>query len=241
MGEHDISGLDAVNRRARAINGCIATLPVHRSWLDRRRGLPCLVDRVARPALPVARRPQRASRRPVRDPVRPRRDAVVARGRRSRRPAAIRPVRSRHALYGARHRLGTKDRPAPRLSFREAAAAAALRRSLTVVRDLRSFVSLGASHRGAGPTGRTRCGVLRVPSCNGRQLDQLARLPDERQRTRAFGHAVHMMLDLRTRSCPEARRPHLRQQSWWAHCSSALNHYEGLRDGHASWTAPAAH
>lgn len=240
IGPDDDAGLTAVLARARDIGDCIATLPLHRSWLDRKVGLPRLLARVGEAGVPIAVVLEHRG-----DPYGTRH---VLDGMLELIEVGVPVVQLRCDLSGLgllchgalttavgtstslRH-LYPQTRPG---RVRSASVA-------TVVRGLLAFVSLDriATAVRAAPEDSlwTAC---ECPSCNGRQLDQLARLDEPERTDRAFGHALHMLLDLRDGLVPVHAGAAARQRSWRAHCGSALNYHEGLRRGPARWAAPTA-
>jgi hypothetical protein len=77
-------------------------------------------------------------------------------------------------------------------------------------------------------------------TCRARQLDWIARLPDQQTKERAaFGHALEMLFDLRDGLVVSGDRGD-RQRSWRAHCSNALARYEQLRADRQRWDRPPA-
>lgn len=112
----------------------------------------------------------------------------------------------------------------------------------TVVRELLAYVTVAKI---AAAVQRNPDDSLWQPcscrACRARQLDWIARAPDEATQQRAaFAHALETLFDLRD---DLLGRPHRgdRQVSWQQHCSNALARYDQLlREDRQPWERPPA-
>ena len=112
----------------------------------------------------------------------------------------------------------------------------------TVVRELLAYVTVGkilaAVQRNPDDSLWQPCSCR---ACRARQLDWIARLPDEETQQRAaFAHTLETLFDLRD---DLLARPHRadRQVSWQQHCSNALARYDQLlREDRQPWDRPPA-
>ena len=238
----DEAGLTAILGRARSDGDCIATLPLHRSWLDHARGLGYLLDQVAAAQVPVAV--------VLEHPDDPYGARYVLAGMRELLAVGVPVVQLRCDLSA----LGL-------LSHGAISAAVGTRTGLrhlypassggggggrpptvaTVVADLLAFVAVDriATAVRADPED-SLWQPCECPSCGGRQLNTLAQLSDPARTERSFGHAVHALLDLRDALVPRGSSPVDRRLSWRAHCGSALHRYAELGGPVSGWNAPPA-
>lgn len=241
IGEGDEPALRSVLGQARAAGDVIATLPLHAGWwLDPARGLPNLLDRVHDAGVPVAlvlehRDDPYGVRRTLRGvlallqigvPVLQLRCDVSGLGLlcHGAHAAAIGTSTSRRHLY-PRSTSGGGGRPAS---------------VATLVRDCLSFVTVEriAFAVAADPDNSLWTACV-CPSCKGRTLDTIAQAPEHERASRAFGHAVHVLFELRDDLIGRATGPAARQVSWREHCSSAVVRYSELHDSGQEWRRPA--
>jgi hypothetical protein len=243
IGEGDIASLQSVLGQARAAGDVIATLPLHAGWwFDPRQGLPRLLDGVRDANVPIAVVLEHRD-----DPF------GVARtlnGVLALLQVGVPALQLRCDVSG----LGL-------LCHGALAAAVGTRTSLrhlypqtdsvsggfnrgptlaTVVRDCLSFQTLDKIVQAiqADPDSSlwTEC---TCPSCNGRQLDRIAMVPEHLRPARAFGHALNMLFDLHDDLIGRAANPLARQQSWREHCNSAAFRFEEIRATGQPWKVPA--
>lgn len=240
IGEGNIAGLRSTLHQAKSIGGCIATLPLHTSWLDPRGGLDCLVDHVAAAGAPIAVVLEHAN-----DPYSVR---ATLQGMLTLLTVGVPVIQLRSDVSGlgvlchgaAAAAIGTRTKLRHLAPAKPGGGGGRTPSVATIVRDLLAYVSVDRIATAfANDPDDSLWNACECPSCNGRTLDTFARLPSPEKSQRAFGHAVHVALDLRDHLLHDAD-PTTRQLSWRAHCDSALVRYLDLRARGESWTAPRA-
>lgn len=240
IGENDVDGLISVLGQARALGDVIATLPLHGGWLDRARGLQCLLDQVHAAGVPIAVAlehrgdPLGVARSMdgmlallrVGVPVVQLRSDVSGLGLmcHGAHAAAVGTSTSLRHLYPITTGGGAGGRPAS---------------ISTVVQGCLSFVAIDkiALAVQADPDDSLWTACV-CPSCKGRQLDTIAQAPEHERPARAFGHALHTLFDLRDHLVGRTPDQIARQTSWREHCGSALARYEELDHAGQAWTVP---
>ena len=243
VGERDTVGLDRVLGQARAIGDVIATLPLHAGWwFDPYRGLPRLLERVRHAGVPVAIALEHRD-----DPFGV---ARTLRGVLALVQVGVPVVQLRcdvsglgllcHGAHAAAVGTSTSLRHIYPRTDRASGAFGRRPEPATLVRDCLSFQTINKIVQAiaADPDSSLWIGCP-CPTCNGRTLDHIAMAPEHERPARAFGHALHVLFDLRDDLVGRAADRTARQRSWREHCSSAAFRFDELNDAGQWWKVPS--